>query len=107
MILTLEGFDKAAPFLRTALEFDMSDYTISPARYAKNMMAVRTPSTDGWKTRAARLAENLARGRYTNREGAYLMSRTAAEKFKRLYAEGWDASVISNKLEAPRNEPLS
>lgn len=78
------------------------DYTVSPARYSKGKMAVRCPSANGWKTRAARLAGAIARGRYTGREGAYIMSPTAAAKFERLFLEGWDACVITHELEPPR-----
>lgn len=78
------------------------DYTVSPARYAKGKMAVRCPSKDGWKSRAARLAGAIARGRYTGRERAYIMSPTAAAKFERLFLEGWDACVITLELEPPR-----
>lgn len=76
-------------------------YTISPARYSKGNMAVRCPSSTGWKTRAARLASRLANGRYTGREQAYIMSAAAAKRFEKLYAEGWDASSFSGELQAP------
>lgn len=79
----------------------MNAYTIMDARYAKGKKAVRCPSTDGYKTRAARLAERLANGRYTNREHAYIMSPTAALRFEKLYAEGWDASSFTRELRAP------
>jgi hypothetical protein len=78
-----------------------ADYSMSPARYAKGMLAVRCPSTTGYKTRAARLANALAT-RYTNREHAYILSPNKADRFERLYAEGWDACVITGELEAPR-----
>lgn len=78
------------------------DYTVSPARYAKGKMAVRCPSQDGWKSRAARLAAAIARGRYTGREGAYIMSPAAAAKFERLFLDGWDACVITLELEPPQ-----
>lgn len=78
------------------------EYSISPARYAKGKMAVRCPSSTGWKTRAARLAEAIARGRYTGREGAYIMSPAAAIRFERLFLDGWDASPFSYELETPR-----
>lgn len=70
----------------------MTPYTITDARYAKGKKAVRCPSPDGYKTRAAYLAERLANGRYTNREHAYIMSPAAALRFEKLYTEGWDAS---------------
>jgi hypothetical protein len=78
-----------------------ADYTIGEAKYAKGMMAVRCPGKDGWMTRAGRLAQSLARGRYTHREGAYIMSPTRARKFETLYAEGWDGSTITGELQPP------
>lgn len=82
----------------------MTDYTITPARYAKGKMIIRpTPDGTGYKNRAARLAEARGiGGRYVGRSGGYTVSPTAASKFERLYAEGWDACFISGKLEAPR-----
>jgi hypothetical protein len=80
-------------------------YTIGNARYAKGKKAVRCPSSDGWKTRAARLAARLANDRYTNREQAYIMSPSAAVRFERLYAEGWDASVMTTDFILPDAEP--
>lgn len=71
--------------------------TISPARYAKGMQAVRCPSTDGYKTRAARLAEHL-RARYSNRERAYIMSPTKAARLVALFDAGRDASSITGEI---------
>lgn len=84
----------------------MSDHrdippTIWAARYSKGNVLAKCLSVDGFKTRAARLAEAL-RGRYTGREKGYVMSPTKAEKLLRLYAEGWDASSVTGQLEAPR-----
>lgn len=81
----------------------MTDYTISPARYAgrrngKQFHAVRCPSTDGFKTRAARLAEYCARGRFTNRESAYIMGPRQLARFIELYNNGADASPITGEL---------
>ncbi len=76
-------------------------YTIAPARYAKNMMAVRCPSTDGYKTRAACLAGYFANERYSGRENAYIMSKAAAGKFEKYYAAGYSASVMCHRLVAP------
>lgn len=76
-------------------------YTISNARYSKGKRAAYCPSPDGYKTRAARLAERLANYRYTGRENAYILSPTAADRFERLYAEGWDANVITGELCPP------
>lgn len=78
---------------------------ICKARYAKNQMAVHCPSNGtGWKTRAMRLADAIANGRYSGREHAYIMSQPAAKRFTKLYAEGWDASFMSRDLIAPEKE---
>jgi hypothetical protein len=74
--------------------------SISVARYAKGMAAVRCPSGDGYKTRAMCLCEAL-RGRYSGREGAYIMSQTKAAKLAKLYAEGWNANFVSRALIPP------
>jgi hypothetical protein len=61
-------------------------------------MAIRCPSTNGLKTRAARLAAFAIKGRWSGREKAYIVSPTKAEKFERLYSEGFDACVMTGKL---------
>lgn len=78
------------------------EYSISAARYAKGMMAVRCPSTTGMKTRAARLAGAICRHRYSGREGAYIMSPSQAQRLEALYLQGYDACVITDRIEAPR-----
>jgi hypothetical protein len=81
----------------------MSDYTISPARYAKGKVVVCCPSTDGYKTRAAYLATAKGiGGKYVGRSGGYTMSPSAAKKFKRLYEEGWNA-YADGRLIPPRD----
>ena len=76
-------------------------YELRPARYAKGLKAISCPSTSGWKTRAGRLAARLANGRWTKREKAYIMTPKAAERFEKLFAEGWDAFPMTGGLEAP------
>jgi len=73
---------------------------IRPARYAKGQMAARCPSSDGYKTRAGRLAEHL-RGRYSNREGAYILSPSKARRLLELFEAGRDASAITGELYPP------
>jgi hypothetical protein len=78
------------------------EYTIELAKYAgrwndKRQMAVSCPGAGGYKTRAGRLAEAL-KGRYSNRERAYIMSATKAAKFERLYAEGWDVGLFGDLI---------
>lgn len=85
----------------------MTEYTTSPARYAgrwngKPQVAVRCPSPDGYKTRAARLIGDGLKGRYSRREHAYIVSPAKAAKFERLYAEGWDASSFTGALVPPK-----
>jgi len=62
-------------------------YSIKPARYAKGMVAVHCVSDgSGWKNRAMRLCDEV-RGRYSNRENAYIMSPTKAGKFLAAVSE--------------------
>ncbi len=77
---------------------EATEYTISPYRYAKNSVVVRTVA-DGWKTRACRLAGSF--GRFVGRAGGYVMTVSASEKFCRLYAAGWDGDYFSRKRHAP------
>lgn len=72
-------------------------FNVAKARYAKGCMAVSCPSDDGYKTRAARLAEYL-RGRYSGRERAYIMSPRKAERLAELYAQGRDACYVTGQL---------
>lgn len=76
-------------------------FTIQKARYSKNMMAVRTPSGTSYKTRASYLAEALANGRYSGREGAYIMSPRRAALFEHLYYLDWNAYASSHQLYHP------
>lgn len=79
-------------------------YTVTPARYAKGQMAVRLPDGDGYKTRAERLLCAL-NFRYTNRCRAFIGSPSKVRRFEQLYADGWDASFVSQELEAPKAIP--
>lgn len=78
----------------------MSEPIITSARYAKGMMLAKCPSQNGWKSRAARLAEYL-RGRYTNRERGYILSPRKAQRLAELYAAGYDATYINATLIPP------
>lgn len=78
------------------------EYIMNVARYSKDKVSVTTPSADGFKTRAARLACTF--GRWSRRDNGYIMSRGQASKFARLYADGWDASIMgsgASSREAP------
>lgn len=83
------------------------DYTITPARYAKDKVVLRVaPDGTGYKNRAARLI--CARGfgaRWVNRYCGYVVSPAAAERFRRLYDAGWDACYATGALVAP--EPVA
>lgn len=80
-------------------------FSISPARYAKGMMAVCCKGDgSGYKDRAMCLAAYFARDRYTGRENAYIMSPAAARKFVEHYKKGFDASCIERRLIQPREE---
>ena len=58
----------------------MQTYKISPAKYAKNKMAIHCiPDGTGWKTVAALIISGMKNVHYSNRERAYIVSpRTAA-----------------------------
>ena len=80
---------------------------ISNARYAKGKTAVRIQSDGtGWKTRAQRLASAKGiGGRWSNREKAYIMSQTAAQKLLRLFLAGWDTNPFTSELIEPEVQP--
>jgi hypothetical protein len=69
-------------------------------RNPKKAFMVSCPSTDGYKTRAARLLGDGLKAYYSHRRG-YVVSPTKFAKFEKLYAEGWDASPITGELWAP------
>lgn len=80
------------------------DYTITIkplSTRGKPYAIVRCPSSDGYKTRAARLASSIARDRYSHRQGGYVMSTAAAARFEALYAEGADACTITGNVYNP------
>ncbi len=78
--------------------FSGPEFTMSPARYAKGMVAVTCPGKDGYKTRAGYLCSSICRERYSGREQAYILSPAQAERFYRLYLEGWDANIFGNLI---------
>jgi len=81
---------------------DNPDFSVTPARYAKGMLAVRCPSPNGYKTRAARLIGDGLNCRWSNRERAYIVSPTKLARFETLFPQGWDACTFTGNLEAPR-----
>lgn len=79
---------------------DHSDeFSIVPARYARGKLVIRTPSRDGYKTRASRLAGDGLNLAYSHRSGGYTASPSQAERFRRLYFAGFDASWVTGKLD--------
>jgi hypothetical protein len=73
-------------------------FTWTHARYAKGLEAVRVMTECGlFMDRARRLAHHFSR-RWSNREGAYLMSPSAVSKMVQAYQRGADASPITGKL---------
>jgi len=77
-------------------------YYVTLARYARDMYAVRIEKDgSGLKTRAMRLAHTAVRGRWSNREKAYIMSATKVRKLHRYITDGWDASPITGEIEPP------
>ncbi len=80
---------------------DSTDFTVSEARYSKGNYIVRCPSTNGLKSRAARLIGDGLHCRYTWREKGYVASPSKLAKFQKLYAAGWDASFVTGELHPP------
>lgn len=81
----------------------MNQFTIHHARYAKYQIAVHCISDgSGMKTHAMRLCCAL-KGRWTNREKAYIMSLPKAKKFLSLYESGWDATIFKELI--PPSDP--
>jgi hypothetical protein len=71
---------------------------ILPARYARGKVAAHVASDgSGWKTAAARLAENVG-GRWTHRERAYIMSQRQADRLLKLYADGAVGAIMSRDI---------
>lgn len=67
-------------------------YRIAKAHYAKGMMAIHCESNgSGWKTPEMYIAE--AMGRWSNRDGAYIVSPNKAKAFPLLVSQGWRGSI--------------
>lgn len=60
-------------------------YTRNHARYAKDMIALRIPGIDGWKSVAALILtiEVAPNARYSNREHCYIVSQRQADRFEK------------------------
>ena len=72
-------------------------YRAQPARYAKGKVALHIPGVGGWKSLAALILtlEIAPNCRYSNRERAYIVSTSQAERFRLavLAADQGSASV--------------
>lgn len=80
----------------------MTEYTISNARYSRTgAKVIHAPSSDGYATRAQRLARGL-KCRWSHRQNGYVCTPSKAAKFERLYAAGWDACSFSFALQEPK-----
>lgn len=75
------------------------EFTMFPARYAKGKVIIRAPGRDGYKTRAARLAGDGLGLQYVGRSNGYTASPSQAERFKRLFNAGFDASWATGTVE--------
>lgn len=72
---------------------ESTPYLIFNARYAKGKKIIQVrDSRDGYRGRASYLAEAVG-GRYVGRSGGYTVSPTAADKFEKLFAAGFDGDV--------------
>ncbi len=78
----------------------MIEYEIKPARYSKGNFAIHTVSDgSGFKTRAMRLAGDHLKGKWSNREKAYIVSAAKVVKFEKLMADGKDCCVMTGMIE--------
>ena len=64
-------------------------YTRHPARYAKSMIAIQTPSEDRFKSRACSVLESVGGKslRWSGRERSYIVSKRVADRFEAKIAE--------------------
>lgn len=81
-------------------------FELSPARYAKGKVLIRTEDDNGFMTRQGRLANKLGNGHagYSNREKGWVVSPSAAEKFQRYVRDGWDANSFNGELRPPEKK---
>ena len=88
----------------------MENYVANPIVIGKNGpnakpgFAVRCPpSPDGRKTRAARLLGDGLKAPNSRRRG-YTATASKFARFEKLYAEGWDACVMTGVLIPPETK---
>jgi hypothetical protein len=75
-------------------------FSVHNYHYAKGMVAVHTPSDNGYKTRAARVVEVLG-GRWVRRANGYVLSHKKVVKLRTLLSDGYDANLFRNEFIKP------
>lgn len=82
------------------LEFKSHECPFEIEQYDREgkQFVIRCPSDDGFKSWACRLAELVSNGRYIGRAKGYVATKGAVERFKKLYQEGWRASVLGTRM---------
>lgn len=61
-------------------------YSFEDARYAKNCISVKIPSNGDFKSTAAFVADEI-KARYSQREQAYIMTKSQFRRFKLAYQQ--------------------
>lgn len=80
---TIIAIEQANDYKEMTTKSLMQTYKISPAKYAKNKMAVHCISDgSGYKTLAALIISAMPNVRYSGREHAYIVSPRTAAKFE-------------------------
>jgi hypothetical protein len=77
---------------------------VNKARYAKGKVAVRASDGSGYKTRHAGIIEGMG-GKFSHREGAYIMSSSAASRARRVAQAGYNYSPFSQTFYRTLNGP--
>jgi hypothetical protein len=76
-----------------------AEFSVHPARYAKGQYLVKVVSDgSGLKRRADYLLCAL-NCRWTHREHGYVCSPSKVLKFRRLFADGWTATIFGKLVE--------
>jgi len=74
---------------------------ISPAKYAKNMLAVQPlDNSQGLKGTSSYLCGSL-KARYSHREHAYIMSKAKVKKLIALLNAGWHGNLFGDRFVDP------
>lgn len=75
-----------------------SEYSVTEARYSRGNFIVHCPSSDGMKTRAARLIGDGLNCRWVGRGKGYVASPNKVAKFEALYAAGFNACPMTGEI---------